>query len=438
MKRVGYFISEKKSKKLNFDEHRPLFRNAGIDLVKIDLSQALDTQGPFDAIIHKVTDILAKANNGNLKARQYIHNIESYTERHPDCILLDPVDSTRQLLDRYRQYQQVSACELVCRDHRVIIPSFVELTTTDVEENKQKLAEAGVTFPILIKPSLAHGSKLAHEMAIIFNKENLQDVEVPCVAQSFLNHNALLYKIFVVGNRQFVVLRPSLKNLYPGNHPTIFFDTQEVSKPGSSHPLNEVDVETIDEPLIKPDWKLLEQLGASISKAMSMTLLGIDVIIDSETQHYAVIDINAFPGFEGVDDFFTHLLDHVLEQLGTKDKDNCDRPIRPTTTPSAIPTINPASSTTTRQERLAADEKATGSNKKTAAVNAANLKASQGMYIVDQSRLIDCSHRIDGESIKSDRPSLRVGDVGGDEGAEKMERLSQRRSKDAADSQGAH
>lgn len=54
------------------------------------------------------------------------------------------------------------------------------------------------------------------QMAIIFNEESLRDVESPCVAQSFLNHNALLYKIFVVGNRQFVVQRPSLKNLYPG------------------------------------------------------------------------------------------------------------------------------------------------------------------------------------------------------------------------------
>ena len=54
-------------------------------------------------------------------------------------------------------------------------------------------------------------------MAIVFSEESLRDVEAPCVAQSFLNHNALLHKIFVVGNRQFVVQRPSLKNLYPGS-----------------------------------------------------------------------------------------------------------------------------------------------------------------------------------------------------------------------------
>nr|KAG5687804.1 hypothetical protein BaRGS_005434 [Batillaria attramentaria] len=126
MKRVGYWISEKKSKKLNFEEHRPLFRNAGIELVKIDLTQSLDTQGPFDAIVHKVTDILARADNGNLKARQYIHNIQGIK-----C-----------------HYQYTDFYPLCTKDHRVIIPTFVELTTTDVEENKRKLAEAGVTFPI--------------------------------------------------------------------------------------------------------------------------------------------------------------------------------------------------------------------------------------------------------------------------------------------------
>lgn len=382
MKRVGYWISEKKSKKLNFEEHKPLFRNAGIELMQLDLTQPLDTQGPFDAIVHKVTDILAKANNGNATAQQYIKNIQGYKDRHPQCVLLDPLESIQRLLDRYKQYQQICTCELVQRDSRIIIPTFVELSTTDVEVNKEKLADAGVTFPIVVKPSLSHGSRHAHEMAIIFNKENLRDVEVPCVAQSFLNHNALLYKVFVVGHRQFVVQRPSLKNLYPGNHPTIYFDTQEVSKPGSSHPLNLIDADSIEEPLIKPDWQLLEQLGASISHAMGMSLIGIDVIIDCLTQQYAIIDINSFPGFEGVDDFFVHLRDHVLEILRTRD--NCDtNPLfkYPVTTATTIPATFCGDGCLA--SRTAAD--------RTAAVNATNLKTSQ-RFIMGQSPVIDCTN----------------------------------------------
>ncbi|XP_076463861.1 inositol-tetrakisphosphate 1-kinase-like [Babylonia areolata] len=392
MRRVGYWISEKKSKKLNFEENRSLFRNGGLELVKLDLSKPLEEQGPIDAIVHKVTDILAKAENGNATAQQYIHNIQSYADSHPDCVLLDPLEGTRCLLDRYKQYQQVCSCHLVCRDNRIIIPKFVELTTSDVEENKAKLAAAGVTFPLLVKPNLAHGSRLAHEMAIIFNEECLRDVEAPCVAQSFLNHNALLYKIFVVGSQQFVVQRPSLKNLYPGNQATIFFDTQEVSKPGSSHPLNEIDAGSLEEPLIKPDWSLLEQLGGAISRTLAMSLIGIDVIIDCRTQQYAIIDINSFPGFEGVDDFFTHLRDHILERLRTTP--NCDSTsknsvtaaITTTTTTTAATTTTPtATSTTTTPAQHRPHSPTTG------VVNAVNLKASkQQPYILGQSQVIDC------------------------------------------------
>ena len=53
-------------------------------------------------------------------------------------------------------------------------------------------------------------------MVIIFNDAGLSDVQPPCVAQSFINHNARLFKIFVVGSHSYVIRRPSIKNLYAG------------------------------------------------------------------------------------------------------------------------------------------------------------------------------------------------------------------------------
>lgn len=53
-------------------------------------------------------------------------------------------------------------------------------------------------------------------MAIIFSEEDLQDIKPPCVIQSFINHNAVLYKVFVVGDSYTVVERPSLKNFPSG------------------------------------------------------------------------------------------------------------------------------------------------------------------------------------------------------------------------------
>lgn len=53
-------------------------------------------------------------------------------------------------------------------------------------------------------------------MAIVFNREGLSAVRPPCVVQNFINHNAVLYKVFVVGESYTVVQRPSLKNFSAG------------------------------------------------------------------------------------------------------------------------------------------------------------------------------------------------------------------------------
>jgi len=53
-------------------------------------------------------------------------------------------------------------------------------------------------------------------MSVIFNEEGLRDINPPCVAQTFVNHNATLYKLFKVGSKLYVGQRPSLKNLYAG------------------------------------------------------------------------------------------------------------------------------------------------------------------------------------------------------------------------------
>lgn len=62
-------------------------------------------------------------------------------------------------------------------------------------------------------------------MAIIFSAEDLKDVKPPCVIQSFINHNAVLYKVFVVGESYTVVERPSLKNFPsgPAGEPSALF-----------------------------------------------------------------------------------------------------------------------------------------------------------------------------------------------------------------------
>ncbi len=51
-------------------------------------------------------------------------------------------------------------------------------------------------------------------MTLIFNEEGLKEVVYPCVVQTFVNHNAALYKLFVIGQSYTTVLRPSIRNFY--------------------------------------------------------------------------------------------------------------------------------------------------------------------------------------------------------------------------------
>ena len=58
---------------------------------------------------------------------------------------------------------------------------------------------------------------LCVQMSIVFSEDGLKDASVPCIAQTFVNHNAQLFKIYVLGKEQFVVKRPSIKNIHAGS-----------------------------------------------------------------------------------------------------------------------------------------------------------------------------------------------------------------------------
>uniref|UniRef100_A0ACB8G6W4 Inositol-tetrakisphosphate 1-kinase n=2 Tax=Sphaerodactylus townsendi TaxID=933632 RepID=A0ACB8G6W4_9SAUR len=152
-------------------------------------------------------------------------------------------------------------------------------------------------------------------MAIIFNQEGLKAIKPPCVIQSFINHNAVLYKVFVVGESYSVVKRPSLKNFSDGisDRESIFFNSHNVSKPESSSVLTALDkIEGVFE---RPNDEVIRAISKALRQALGVSLFGIDIIINNQSGQHAVIDINAFPGYEGVSEFFTDLLNHITAVL---------------------------------------------------------------------------------------------------------------------------
>ncbi|XP_053577576.1 inositol-tetrakisphosphate 1-kinase-like [Bombina bombina] len=317
-KRIGFCLNEKKKRKLNFHIFEELCRNRGYDVTNIDLSLPLCSQGPFDLIIHKLSDLLVEAGQ-DLKSHHLVQRLQVYLEMHTHTIMLDPLPAMHTLLDRFQSYHLLRSLETHNQGpNGIFTPPCVELVS--IQSDVVTLVRNHLSYPIICKTRVAHGPQ-SHEMSLIFNDEGLHDVRPPCLLQSFINHSATLYKVFVVGSQHFVVQRPSLRNFPLGetDQTTIFFNSHDVSKAESCSHLSEPPP-CIE--LMQPSDKVVRYVVQRLQGALGMSLFGVDLIIDTQTGRCVVIDVNAFPGYEGVPDFFPALLSHVEKLIGSANKEN--------------------------------------------------------------------------------------------------------------------
>ncbi|XP_071753370.2 inositol-tetrakisphosphate 1-kinase-like [Centroberyx gerrardi] len=313
-RRVGFCLSDKKRRRMNLGAFAELCAGHGVEVVEIDLSQPLVSQGPFNVIVHKLSDVIVEAEH-NSQSQQLLANFQSYVSAHPSTVLLDPLPAMTQLLDRFTSYRIMSKLHNSLRDWRICSPPYLEIhSASDMLSIQQAMVTQGLSFPLICKTRVAHGS-LSHEMSLIFSAGSLADVRRPCVLQSFVNHGAVLHKVFVVGDRHFCVERPSLKNFPSGpcDRKTIFFNSHEVSKPESNSHLTALDEQMPCLP--PPSSEAVAALVRELRVQLSMALFGVDVIINIHTHTLTVIDINIFPGYEGVPQFFSSLLSHIESVL---------------------------------------------------------------------------------------------------------------------------
>ncbi|CAH0726998.1 unnamed protein product, partial [Brenthis ino] len=328
-KTIGIWMSDKKSQKLNWKELIKACNSHGYNLVKLDLERPFEEQGKIDVLLHKLTDIIAAADQGDMKAASIIARVEQYLSNHPTVTVIDPLDNVRILLNRY-YYYSILQDESSLQSQGIFTPAFAEFTTSNVRQNIEIIKQRGVRFPVICKPTIAHGSKSAHEMVLIFNERGLNVCKSPCVVQTFVNHNAVLHKVFVVGNRYHIFERPSLKNFYASEDlDPIHYSTGEVCKADSQSTLSILD------PHDKADMKMtlnedkIKAIIRVLRKKIGLVLAGFDVVIDNATGNHAVIDINVFPGYDNFPNFFEHLLyciqETVNKSLSNDNVDDCSR-----------------------------------------------------------------------------------------------------------------
>lgn len=155
---------------------------------------------------------------------------------------------------------------------------------------------------------------------LIFNEQGLKDCQLPCVVQEFVNHNAILYKVFIVDENFHVVERPSLKNFYQkdcATMGTIFFNSHDISRSGSQSKWSIISEEEV-QLTVRPRHEILEKIARRMRQIFGLILLGFDVVVENHTGRYAIIDVNVFPGYDGYPRFFEHLTSAIKNIIAEK------------------------------------------------------------------------------------------------------------------------
>ena len=323
--RLGIMIPKDKNKKLNL---RPRIQKCcdqeNIEIIEIDIHRELEEQGPFDVLVHKVVDF-TKDGLTNTESDELIRRTKCYCQKQSGMAVIDDIEVITDLTSRGYQYGLLDKCTMILNDIQVYAPKSLEISEDcSLGRLHELIEEAGIQFPVLGKPLASSTAKGAHEMSLVFSKEQLCDLPRPCLLQEFRNHGGVIYKVFVMGERINICERPSVKDLdCDPCRKSLVFDTRDISKTGKvfvpelhKEDPNKREWLSCDE---KPDMlnlTVVKAIHKKLSELTGLKLYGLDILKDNKGD-YALVDLNHFPGYTGVreNEFVRNFIEMILQSV---------------------------------------------------------------------------------------------------------------------------
>uniref|UniRef100_A0A6B2FXJ9 Inositol-tetrakisphosphate 1-kinase n=1 Tax=Myxobolus squamalis TaxID=59785 RepID=A0A6B2FXJ9_MYXSQ len=283
------------------------------EFIPINEEESILNQGPFDCILHKVSDYIKMSQSGDKTATRIVEEFTQYKEIKSIC--LDNPDTPLLLADRAKMFRTMDQCKFVCDNITIDVPQWVMLSNY---KDISRLKKSKFTYPLICKAVCAGEGPGAHSMQLVFNPGQLDSLSVfPCVAQEFKNHNGSMSKIYAFGPHYFTCTRPSVRN-FPLNgellesSETICFDSHEAAKLSSKTFLNNFqhgfELKNSNQGDIILNEKVVIQLLKKLEKQLSFSFLGVDIIVTDDGSTYNLVDVNYLPSYDGVSDRFSLLL----------------------------------------------------------------------------------------------------------------------------------
>lgn len=328
--------------------------------------------------VHEIDDINTELCGEDSQALHRVLRISNFHNMHPQCCLVDDPSRVMTLMSRADIADTLQKClkgitsksgiPVGSPAYAVIAPPFTgvesEITgstssshdTSSINSLWLHQKVSGLMFPIIVKPLTAAGTKASHAMAVVLHPSSLYKIvseKAPCLLQEYSNHDAALYKVYVLGEHISVHKRRSLPNLpsdasvvcryhhvefdsqrpYPRLFDFGYPETDVSMQPDQAKmPLDgDKNIVTVDE--IMP-------IVNALKIAFGLELFGFDVLITRENascendgnfirndsiipneiehntnQRMLVIDVNYFPSYKEVTNFPALLAKYLTDRV---------------------------------------------------------------------------------------------------------------------------
>ena len=322
--RLGLLIPSTKKVKMKLPERMlKLCEGGNIEVVELDFERPdLYEKGPFDVLLHKVNcyfNIFEPAEAG-----LRIQEVKEYCVAFRKMVVIDSIEECERLTDRLYQTNLMKSCEMQSNGINIFVPNIIEIERDrSAEEINGIISSNNLKFPVLAKPTISSITEYSHDMCLIFSPEYLKDLKAPCLIQEFCNHGGVVYKVYVVGESFNICEKPSIKNVDYQRKDTLYFNSRNVSKLGKSFlpELHRDDPNThrwmsCDDNPDLLNRKVIGELCSLIRKLTNLNLFGMDILIEKETGNYALVDVNQFPGYSGINEkYFSQHLVQLVKKL---------------------------------------------------------------------------------------------------------------------------
>lgn len=181
------------------------------------------------------------------------------------------------------------------REMDLMLPKSTRLAVPQWTDEGPQVSEDW--FPVIAKPLDACGSSTSHLMQLLPFPSPTSLVDH--VYQRFIPHAQVLYKVYVVGKSVDVVVRASISS-------DVFSKLSEFEYGVTVGKAQISGGSALAR--LRPFMASIGVLIASVKERLGLRLFGVDVIVGEDGATAYIIDVNYFPGYDGVPDLANKLI----------------------------------------------------------------------------------------------------------------------------------